>query len=134
MTAPRRHEAKTSVTGTDVSADQPGNELRLRLQGRWSLAALPGLASSVGMTQSLTAGRSPLATGNVAAHFDAAIPPLKPALRLPAAVGASTLIATTWWKRRHHRQLPPRFRGRVCRHRGISEQHEGPSEGAYATP
>jgi pimeloyl-ACP methyl ester carboxylesterase len=54
-----------------------------------------------------------LATGNVAAHFDAAIPPLKPALRLPAAArlaaggllaaaGASTLIATTWWKR-HHR-------------------------------
>ena len=46
-----------------------------------------------------------LATGNVAAHFGAAIPPLKPALRLPtaarlaasgllAATGASTLIAT----------------------------------------
>ena len=54
-----------------------------------------------------------LATGNVAAHFDAAIPPLKPALRLPtaarlaasgllAAAGVSTLAATTWWKHRRH--------------------------------
>ena len=53
-----------------------------------------------------------LATGHVAAHFDAAIPPLKPALRLPtaarlagggllAATGASALTATTWWKHRH---------------------------------
>ncbi len=53
-----------------------------------------------------------LATGNVAAHFDAAIPPLRPALRLPAAArlaaggllaaaGAATLTATTWWKHRH---------------------------------
>lgn len=47
-----------------------------------------------------------LATGNVAAHYDAAMPVLKPALRLPAAArlavggllttaGASALIATT---------------------------------------
>jgi pimeloyl-ACP methyl ester carboxylesterase len=54
-----------------------------------------------------------LATGTVDAHFDTAIPPLKPALRLPtaarltgggllAAAGASALTATTWWKRRHH--------------------------------
>ena len=54
-----------------------------------------------------------LATGTVAAHFDAAIPPLKPTLRLPtaarlaasgllAAAGASTLIATRWRKRRDH--------------------------------
>ena len=54
-----------------------------------------------------------LATGNVAAHFDAAIPPLKPALGLPIAAklaasgllttaGASALIGATWWK--HHRR------------------------------
>ena len=54
-----------------------------------------------------------LDTGNVAAHFDAAIPPLKPALRLPTAArlatsglltitaAASTLIAATWWKHLH---------------------------------
>lgn len=54
-----------------------------------------------------------LASGTVDAHFDTAIPPLKPALRLPAAArlagggllaaaGASALTATTWWRRRHH--------------------------------
>ena len=54
-----------------------------------------------------------LATGNIAAHFDPATPPLKPALRLPAAArrtvsgllaatGASALMATMRWKR-HHR-------------------------------
>ncbi len=84
-----------------------------------------------------------LATGNVAAPFDAAVPPLEPALRLPTAarLAAGGLLAAA----ARRRSSPPRggnaatidnsrpaFRGRMCRHRGRTEQHEGPSEGAYA--
>jgi hypothetical protein len=54
-----------------------------------------------------------LATGSVVAHFDAVMPLLKPALRLPTAArlvgggllttaSASTLISARWWKRHHH--------------------------------
>jgi pimeloyl-ACP methyl ester carboxylesterase len=54
-----------------------------------------------------------LATGNVAAHYDAAIPALKPALRLPTAArlaagglltgaAASALTAAAWWKHCRH--------------------------------
>lgn len=63
--AGRRSVGEPACSGsasTGASATSTGP--RLRLQGRWSLAAFLGQASSAGMSGPLTAGRSPcLLTG-----------------------------------------------------------------------